>query len=103
MKTGTDHPNHRQFYPSHMIKLQSLLVKEEFQIGSAIKPEVERFVRGLVSKGVFSSYHRAKTGGDMNPVDFEEDLVRKIQLAIQEWTQTMNNRNNWENQPDMIK
>ena len=86
-----------------MIKLRTLVIKEEFQLGSALKSEVERFVQELVSKGTFSSFHRDRTGGDMNPVDFEEDLVRKILLVIQEWTQTMNNRDNWENQPDMIK
>jgi len=86
-----------------MIKLRPLLAKEEFQLDQRIKPEVERFVRELVSKGVFSSYHRDRTGGDMNPKDFEEDLVHKIVNAMAEWTQTMNNRDNWENQPNMIK
>ena len=68
-----------------------------------LKAEVERFVRELVAKGIFNSYHRERTGGDMNPKDFEEDLVRKIVGAIATWTQTMNNRDNWENSPNMIK
>jgi len=86
-----------------MIKLQPLLVTEAFQLDPRLKPVVEKFVQILVSKGVFSSYHRDRTGGDMDPKDFEEDLVRAIVNAITEWTQTMNNRNNWENQPNMIK
>ena len=86
-----------------MIKLQPLIAKEEFNMDTRLKAEVERFVRGLVAKGVFSSYHRERTGGDMNPNDFEEDLVRKIVGAISSWTQTVNNRDNWENQPNMIK
>ena len=82
-----------------MIKLRRLIVKEEFQMDPRLKPEIEQFVKGLVAKGVFSAYHRAATGGDMNPQDFEEDLVHKIASAIAEWTETMNNRDNWENQP----
>lgn len=82
-----------------MIKLRPLLAKEEFNMDPRLKPEIEQFVKGLVAKGVFSSYHRAATGGDMNPQDFEEDLVHKIAGAIAEWTETMNNRDNWENQP----
>ena len=86
-----------------MINLKSLLVKEEFQIGAMLRPEIERFVRELVAKGIFSSYHRQRTGGDMNPVDFEEDLVNKLMSAVTEWMQTTNNKDNWENQPNMIK
>lgn len=86
-----------------MIKLSALLLKEEFQIGAMLRPEIERFVRELVAKGIFSSYHRQGTGGDMNPVDFEEDLVKKLMCSIAEWIQTVNNKDNWENQPNMIK
>jgi hypothetical protein len=82
-----------------MIKLRRLLVKEEFNMDPRLKREVEQFVKGLIVKGVFSSYHRAATGGDMNPKDFEEDLVHAIASAIAKWTETVNNRDNWENQP----
>lgn len=93
-------------YLSRMIKLKPLInetLSEEFRLDPAVKREVERFVRELIAKGVLGSYHRERTGGDMNPGDFAEDLVRKISLAISSWTQTMNNRDNWENQPNMIK
>lgn len=89
-----------------MIKLQSLIkseLNEEFRLDPSIKNEVEKFVRDIVSKGILSSYHRDRTGGDMNPIDFEEDLVHVISIAITKWTQTVNNRDNWENQPNMIK
>lgn len=89
-----------------MIKLHSIIteaLEEEFKLEAALKPEVERFVVELISKRILSSYHRERTGGDMNPSDFTEDLVHKIVGAIQEWTQTVNDRDNWENQPNMIK
>lgn len=71
--------------------------------GGGLKKQVEEFVQRLISTGELSSYHRKLTSGDMNPADFANDLSHKILSAISEWTTTVNNRGNWENQSDMIK
>lgn len=71
--------------------------------GDGLNNAVSNFVEQLISSGILSSYHRERTSGDMDPNDFKEDLEHKILSAIQDWTQTVNNRGNWENQPNMIK
>jgi hypothetical protein len=71
--------------------------------GDGLRNEVTQFVNHLITSGVLSSYHRNLTSGDMNPNDFSEDLIHKVMSAIEEWTQTINNRGNWENQSNMVK
>ena len=79
-------------------------IKENFQLDpQRLKPAVQRFVDALVSSKTFSSYHREKTSGDMQSSDFANDLSRKLMSTIQGWVQKVNDRGNWENQPNMIK
>lgn len=64
---------------------------------SGLNELVKAFVDQLVKTGVFSSYHRKLTFGDMNPNDFQNDLYHKILSAIQQWIMTVNDRGDWEN------
>lgn len=64
---------------------------------------IKKMVMELIRNGIISSYHRERTSGDMNPIDFTEELSRKIELGIGKYVQTINNRGNWENQPYMVK
>lgn len=68
-----------------------------------LKDDVKHFVNKLIASGKLNSYHREKTSGDMQANDFSEDLTHEILSAIERWIQTVNNRGDWENQPDMIK
>lgn len=93
-----------------MIKLKSLLnshkpLNENLIIDPAhLKPKVEAFVNALVTDGVFTSYNRKLSSGQMNPVDFTNDLVHKILSSVQEWVKTVNDRGDWENdEGGMIK
>lgn len=103
-----------------MIKLKSLLNKlgyaddfpnsnntlnENLMLqGEQLKNQVDNFVKELVSSGTLGSFHREKSSGDMQPQDFTGDLVHKLLSAIEEWSQTVNNRGDWENQEGgMIK
>lgn len=67
-----------------------------------LKQNTKKFVDGLQHTGAISSYHRDLTSGDMNIEDFKTDLYHKIISAIEEWVQTVDNRSNYENQPNMI-
>lgn len=86
------------------LKLLGASKNPELQ-GSMLKNSVHNFVKDLVSTGLFTSYHRELTSGDMQAKDFVEDLSHKILSSIQQWIQTVNDRGNWENQPvnKMIK
>ncbi len=71
---------------------------------SHLKPKVVAFVDNLVHDGVFTSYNRALSSGQMNPVDFANDLVHKILNSVQTWVKTINDRGDWENdEGGMIK
>lgn len=71
--------------------------------GKSLDGEVDRFIRKLVSRGILGSYHRDATSGDMNANDFTEDLKHQLLSSIQGWIETVNNRGNRENSPNMIK
>lgn len=73
---------------------------ENLQIkdGNPLKHETERFVQRLISKGIFKSYDRKLQSGHMNPNDFAEDISHKIMCAIEQWTDTMNDRSDYENE-----
>jgi len=71
--------------------------------GEKLKRAVDKFAQALASSGVLGSYHRDRTSGDMQAQDFTQDLSHDILSAIEQWVQTVNNRSNWENSPDMIK
>lgn len=62
-----------------------------------LKPKVKTFVDDLVNDGVFTSYNRALSSGQMNPVDFTNDLVHKILSSIQDWVKMVNDRSDYEN------
>ena len=73
-------------------------INENFQLdGEKLKSAVKQFSNYLVSDGVITSFQRDKTGGNMNPSDFTNDLVHKLTSSIQEWIKLVNDRNNWEN------
>ena len=79
-------------------------IAENFQLDAQrLKPAVQRFVDALINSKTFSSYHRERTSGDMGTSDFANDLSRKLMSTIQGWVQKVNDRGNWENQPNMIK
>lgn len=65
--------------------------------GDQFRAMVEEFVDGLVSAGVFSTYHRNLTSGDMQAKDFVDNMVHKIMSAINEYIETVNDRGDWEN------
>ena len=70
---------------------------ENLSMESGLNELVKAFVDQLVKTGVFSSYHRKLTSGDMNPNDFQNDLYHKILSAIQQWITTVDDKSNWKN------
>lgn len=80
------------------------LQTENLQLNpNQLKQDVTDLVNKLVLDRGLSSVHRERTSGDMNPKDFTEELIRDILSSIEKWTQTVNNKGNRENQPNMIK
>jgi len=72
--------------------------------GKKLKQETVEFVNKLISNKILTSYHRDATSGDMNPLDFANDLVHDLLSTIQHWVKTVNDRGNWENdEGGMIK
>lgn len=84
------------------LKILGASANPELQ-GTILKNNVENFVRDLIQSGIFTSYHRKLSSGDMQAKDFAEDLTHKILTSIKQWVQKVNDRGNWENQPNMIK
>lgn len=78
---------------------ENLIIQNSDRIKEGMKNLIDYFIR----EGTISSYHRDLTSGDMQPQDFSEDLANKLVSELNEIVQTINNRGNWENQPDMIK
>lgn len=68
-----------------------------------LQKEIKRMLIDLIKNRIIDSYHRERTSADMIPSDFIEELTRKIELGIGKFVQTMNNKGNWENGPNMIK
>lgn len=68
-----------------------------------IQREIKNLLFRLIKKHAIDSFHRERTSGDMKPEDFVEELARNIELTINQFVNTINNRGNWENQPNMIK
>lgn len=68
-----------------------------------IQKEIKNLLFRLIKKHAIDSFHRERTSGDMKPEDFVEELTRNIELTINQFVDTINNRGNWENQPNMIK
>lgn len=77
---------------------ENLMINNPDEVKTAIK----KLLFNLVKQHALDSYHRDATSGDMNPNDFVEELTRKIELAIEKFFETVNNRGNRENQADMI-
>lgn len=67
-----------------------------------LKKSIKGLLQYLSKDGTIASYHRDRTSGDMNPEDFVEEFTQKIMSALQSLVQTINNKGNWENQPNMI-
>lgn len=80
-------------------------VNENLRINNpaVLQKEIKDLLFRLIKRHVLDSFHRERTSGDMNPIDFAEELARHIELTINTFIETVNNRGNWENQPDMIK
>lgn len=68
-----------------------------------LRQVLKKMIEGLIQDDVIYSYHRDLTSGDMNPEDFIEDFATNLSDALFKQIETINNRGNWENQPDMIK
>jgi len=68
-----------------------------------LQKTIKRMLFDIVKRQTLSSYHRERTSGDMQPEDFIEELSRNVELCIERFVDTVNNRGNWENQPNMIK
>lgn len=70
---------------------------------TTIHKEIKNLLFRLIKRHVLDSFHRERTSGDMKPEDFVEELARNIELTINKFVEVVNNRGNWENQPNMIK
>lgn len=68
-----------------------------------IKEEFKNLLNRLVQDGTLTSFHRDLTSGDMNAADFVEDFANKLVGSFNQLIQTINDRSNWESQPDMIQ
>lgn len=67
-----------------------------------LKIAIKNMLFDMIRQNVIKSYHRDATSGDMKPEDFVEDMAKKIELALEQMIQTINDRGNWENQGNMI-
>lgn len=85
--------------PTPLDENLAILKKNPELQGAMLKNYVQNFVRDLLANGLFTSYHRSLTSGDMQAKDFAEDLTHKLLSTLEQWVQTVNNRGNWENQP----
>jgi len=78
---------------------ENLMIKNNTRLKDGLKKLLQAFVQ----EGTITSYHRDLTSGDMDPTDFVEDFANKLVSALNDQIETINNRGNWENQPNMIK
>ena len=67
-----------------MITLKSLLIKEDLRINDLNKLSIltKQFVKLLIKLKVIGSFNRPLTSGQMNPIDFEEEISNHIMEAI---------------------
>ena len=73
-------------------------LNENLQLNSEkLQRAVAQFLNILISNRILSSYHRDMSSGDMQSVDFINDLSHKILSSIEMWVKTVNNRSNREN------
>lgn len=68
-----------------------------------LKDETSKWIRNLIESGIFISYHKELTSGDMNPSDFVEELTQKILKSIQEWNKVIDDKSNYESGFPFIK
>jgi hypothetical protein len=100
-----DWQDENRYGPPAQEPLMPQPIKENLAIKntSRLKTGFEKLLQTFVRDGTIYSYHRDLTSGDMNPEDFIEDFANKLVSALNTQVQTIDNRGNWENQPDMIK
>ena len=68
-----------------------------------VKEGLKNLLYELIKTGTIISYNRKLSSGQMNPVDFVEDLANVMTSALNSSVENINNRGNWESQPNMIK
>lgn len=73
------------------------------QHSDKVKHEIKQLIQKLVNDGTISSFHRDGTSGDMSANDFVEDFTNAMVSCLNKYVETVNNRGNRENQPNMIK
>lgn len=80
-------------------------IKENLVIrnGARVKAGLAQLMQKFIEDGTIASYHRKLSSGDMDANDFINDFSSKLVSALNTLVQTINNRGNWENQPNMIK
>ncbi len=80
-------------------------VNENLKISDpdAVQQAIKRMLFDLIKTRALTSFHRDLTSGDMDPKDFVDEIARKLELELQKYIETVNNRGNWENQPNMIR
>jgi hypothetical protein len=80
-------------------------INENLQIvhSNKVKEGLKKLITLFVESGTIKSFNRERTGGQTNPADFVEDLASKLTTTLNSVVQNINDRNNWESQPNMIK
>lgn len=80
-------------------------IKENLEIKSppAVQTAIKKMLFDLVKTHALQSYHRPASSGDMDPMDFLDELARKLELELNRFIEVINNRGNRENQPNMIR
>jgi len=80
-------------------------INENLQVvhSNKVKEGLKRLITHFVQTGTISSFNRELSSGQMNPADFVEDLANKLTSTLNSVVQNINDRGNWESQPNMIK
>jgi hypothetical protein len=63
---------------------------------------IKKLIRQLIVSNIITSQNRELASGAMKAEDYAEEFAHQIAMELERLILTVNNKSNWENQPEMV-
>jgi hypothetical protein len=78
---------------------ENVVVTDPMKLKDIIKWTIDH----LIANNIIATYNRDLSSGQMKAEDFAEEFATRISSELQSQIQRINDKGNWENQPQMVK